>query len=109
VSSRAPLPLAVFNTGAQYIADVIDEFEKTAMKHCEDALARKRKGSARSATDKAGGPTDTQLHEEIAAGADALWEAAVEAFEFVNAQLYQYNARNSFVWPEGLVYAVVSG
>lgn len=101
-----PTVFAVFNMGVFLIGDVIDEFERAAVKVCEESISRQRKGS-RGAPAKAG-PTDSNVHEEVAKGADTLWEVAMEAFEFVSTQMLAYNQRNTFAWPEGLTYAVVS-
>ena len=111
----------VYRFGEDYLCDIADTLESEVLRICEEKLKRARTrvvrkdavggGSGAGAgaggvKAGGGGPTDSALNAEVAAGVDAVWETMVQAYELVGDQFEAYAMRNVFAWPEGLEVTV---
>jgi hypothetical protein len=121
----------IYRAGECYLCDVADVLEKEVLRLCEEQQKRSQgslRGAARGAgavggggggggggsgdggsSSGSGGPTDSSLHAEVAAGADFVWQTMLQAYELVGDQFELYATRNVFLWPEGVEFSVRAG
>jgi hypothetical protein len=108
---------AVYRAGEDYICDAIDYMERE-FGALADAIANgkgkaggpkgKGGGGGGAASSSASGPTDSEVHEEIARGMDRLWTLLLAPYEYVGDMFEVYALRNTFAWPTSLPFAKVS-